>query len=74
MRSKLIIVAVFMTLTALSACRDKEARRQPPAAAAEDRSASPIASPTPGRSQAGNTASSADRPHEKSSDLLPAMK
>jgi hypothetical protein len=74
MRSKLVLVAVFTTLTALSACRDKEARRQPPAAAAEGRSASPSASPTTVRSQPGNTASSTDRPHEKNSDLLPAMK
>jgi hypothetical protein len=63
-----------MTLTALTACRDKEARRQPPAAAAEDRRASPSASPTTGKAQPGNTASSTDRPHEKNSDLLPAMK
>jgi hypothetical protein len=74
MRSRLVIVAVFVTFTALSACRDKEARRQPPAAAAGDRSASPSAPPMTGVSQPGNTASSTDRPHEKNSDLLPAMK
>jgi hypothetical protein len=74
MRSTLVIVAAFTTLTALSACRDKEARRQPPAAAAEGRTASPGAPPTTGRPQPGTTASSTDRPHEKNSDLLPAMK
>ena len=70
----LVIAAVFTTLTALSACRDKEARPHAPAAAAENRSRSSSAQPTTGKSQPGNSASSSDRPHEKNSDLLPAMK
>ena len=71
MRPTAILVFVFTALSAISGCRDKESRTQAPAAA-QDRSAPPIA-PSTNRPQRADVRSG-NHPHESDSVLLQNMK
>jgi hypothetical protein len=71
MKPTAVLVAVFTALTAISACRDKESRAQAPAAA-QDRSAQPVA-PSTNRPQRADVRSG-NHPHESDSVLLQNMK
>lgn len=73
MKSTAVLIAIFTALTAISGCRDKESRTQTPAAA-QERSAPPIAASTnrPQRADVGDR--SGNHPHESDAVLLQNMK
>ena len=71
MKPTALLVAIFTALAAISGCRDKESRTQAPAAA-QDRSAPPIAPSTNGPQRAD--VRSGNHPHESDSVLLQNMK
>jgi hypothetical protein len=73
MKLSAVLVAVVTSLTAISGCGDKQSRAQAPAAA-QERSALPIAPSTSGPQRADVGDKSGNRPHESDSVLLQNMK
>ena len=71
MKLTAVLVAVVTSLTAISGCGDKQSRAQAPAAA-QDRSAPPIATSTNRPQRADGR--SENRPHESDAVLLQNMK
>jgi hypothetical protein len=73
MKPTAVLVAVVTSLAAISGCGDKQSRTQAPAAA-QDRSAPPIAPSTSGPQRADVGDKSGNRPHESDAVLLQNMK